>query len=155
MISLFLLLSTQLGCQEEPNALGWWDAIEKDGMQFPIVLEGDIAQEILGDPTLQKAVQEMQIEINEDGTGTLVSHFAMTSEEGEEYNFSYPMPMTTDITTHPYVFRAVDSETAEEIEMTCVHTQADILNCQYTTNDPEAPEGTLNFMRPTDSGPAN
>jgi len=142
MIYLFALM----GCQSEPSVVGWWDAIEKDGMQFPIVYEGDIAQEILGDSTLQKAVQEMQIEVNEDETGTLVSHFAMTSIDGEEYEFSYPMPMTTDISVHPYVFRALDSETAEEIEMTCVHTQADILNCQYVTNDPQAPEGTLSFL---------
>ncbi len=150
MISLFALGFTLVGCQMEPDVVGWWDAIEKDGMQFPIVYEGEVAQEILGDSTLQKAVQEMQIEVNDDETGTLVSHFAMTSIDGEEYDFSYPMPMTTAISVHPYVFRAVDSDTAEEIEMSCVHTQADILNCQYTTNDPQAPEGTLSFVRPVD-----
>jgi len=150
MISLFALGFTLVGCQMEPDVVGWWDAIEKDGMQFPIVYEGEVAQEILGDSTLQKAVQEMQIEVNDDETGTLVSHFAMTSIDGEEYDFSYPMPMTTAISVHPYVFRAVDSDTAEEIEMSCVHTQADILNCKYTTNDPQAPEGTLSFVRPVD-----
>ena len=150
MILLLVLVMTSVGCKSEPDVVGWWDAIEKDGIQFPIVYEGEVAQEILGDSTLQKAVQDMQIEVNEDKVGTLISHFEMTSIDGEEYSFSYPMPMNTDINVHPYIFRAIDSDTAEEIEMICVHTKADILNCQYTTNDPQAPEGTLSFMRPVD-----
>jgi|GEM_PF-3623330 len=44
MISLLVIGFTQLGCQSEPDVVGWWDAIEKDGMQFPIVLEGEVAQ---------------------------------------------------------------------------------------------------------------
>ena len=134
-----------LSCSTEQGIVGLWDAVEKDGMQFPIVYEGEVAQDELGDPDLQKSVQEMQIDIQEEGVGTLVSHFEMTNVDGSTYEFSYPMAMTIDLENNPYVLIARDSETGEEITMECMHTQANLLGCSYTVNDPEIPQGTLTF----------
>ena len=134
-----------LSCSTEQGIVGLWDAVEKDGMQFPIVYEGEVAQDELGDPDLQKSVQEMQIDIQEEGVGTLVSHFEMTNVDGSTYEFSYPMAMTIDLENNPYVLIARDSETGEEITMECMHTQANLLGCSYTGNDPEIPQGTLTF----------
>ena len=147
MNRFWLVGMISVSCAPQEGIVGLWDATEKDGMQFPIVYEGDAAQEELGDPDLQKAVQEMQIDVLAEGTGTLVSHFDMTNTDGSRYDFSYPMEMTVDLTSTPYELIATDNETAESITMSCAHTQSGLLSCSYTVNDPEAPQGTLTFMR--------
>ena len=140
---LSLLISS--ACSTQSEIVGTWDAIEKDGMQFPIILEGETAQDELGDPNLQRSVQEMQISIESSGQGILISNFEMTNLDGSEYDFSFPMPMTIDFNVQPYVLVATDEEIGEEITMLCTLTQAGLLSCSYTINEPNSPEGTLTF----------
>ena len=134
-----------LACAAQTDLAGRWDAIEKDGMQFPIIYEGETAQDEFGDPDLQKAVQEMYIEVLADGTGYLQSDFVMTNIDESSYEFSYPMPMRIDVAAQPYKLVATDEETGEEITMLCTLTQAQLLSCTYTINEPDSPQGTLGF----------
>ena len=159
----FCLIFAACAEPEAQNIVGLWNAIEKDGMQFPIVYEGAVAQEELGDPNLQRVIQEMNIEVFEDETGILVSHFDMTNQDGSTYEFSFPMNMTVALDENPHLLVATDSESGEEISMNCTHTQAQLLSCSYESNTPEnnVPEsnnqennnqdtgqGTLTFQRP-------
>ena len=89
----------------------------------------------------------MEIEIRADGTGVLNSHFEMTDLDGQSYEFSYPMEMTVSLSEIPYVLVASDAETGEEITMRCTPTEADLLSCSYTLNEPNSPEGTLHFLK--------
>ena len=87
----------------------------------------------------------MHINILADGTGYLQSDFVMTNTDESSYEFSYPMPMRITFEIQPYELVATDEETGEEITMLCSLTQAKLLSCTYSLNEPNSPEGTLGF----------
>ena len=130
------------------SPLGMWTGLEKDGMLFPIILEGEIAQSEFEDPDLQRSVQTVLLELYENGTGTLTSVFVMTNIDESTYDFSYSVPMTVDIETEPYLLKAYDEEVDEELNLDCYQTDAGFLSCTYTSNI-ESGTGTLNFIRET------
>ena len=141
------------GCHQEKDEdftiespFGMWVGLEKDGMLFPIILEGEIAQNEFDDSQLQRSVQTVQLDLHEDGTGTLTSTFVMTNTDESTYDFSYSVPMTIDIEQEPYLLRAYDEEVDEELNLECYQTEAGFLNCTYTSNI-EIGTGTLNFIR--------
>ena len=140
------------GCTQEKeeftieSPLGIWMGLEKDGMLFPIILEGEIAQNEFGDAELQRSVQTVQLDLYEDGTGTLTSIFVMTNTDESTYDFSYSVPMTIDIEAEPYFLQAYDEEVDEELNLECYQTEAGFLSCTYTSNI-ESGTGTLNFIR--------
>ena len=142
-----------VGCTQEKkettnleSPLGVWFGLEKDGMLFPIILEGEIAQNEFDDAELQRSVQTVQLDLYEDGTGSLTSNFAMTNIDESTYDFSYSVPMTIDISKEPYLLQAYDEEVDEELNLECYQTEAGFLSCTYTSNI-ESGTGTLNFIR--------
>lgn len=141
------------GCAQEKeeesvieSPLGMWIGLEKDGMLFPIILEGEIAQNEFDDSELQRSVQNVQLDLSDDGTGTLTSMFVMTNIDESTYDFSYSVPMNINIEQEPYVLRAYDEEIEEELNIECYQTEAGFLSCTYTSSI-ESGTGTLNFVR--------
>ena len=142
-----------VGCTQEKeettnleSPLGVWFGLEKDGMLFPIILEGEIAQNEFDDAELQRSVQTVRLDLYDDGTGTLTSTFVMTNIDESTYDFSYSVPMNIDISKEPYLLQAYDAEIDEELNLECYQTEAGFLNCTYTSNI-ESGTGTLNFIR--------
>ena len=141
------------GCEQEKeeesmvdSPLGIWIGLEKDGLLFPIILEGEAAQNEFDDSELQRSVQTVQLELYEEGTGTLTSIFVMTNTDESTYDFSYSVPMSISIEQEPYLLRAYDEEVGEELNLECYQTKAGFLSCTYTSNI-ESGTGTLNFVR--------
>ena len=150
----FVWLNLLWGCAQQKDEdvsemsspLGLWVGLEKDGILFPIILEGENAQNEFDDPELRRSVQTVLIELLEDNTGTLTSNFVMTNIDDDAYDFSYSVPMTIDIETEPYSLVAFDEEVQEEVVFSCYHTQAGFLSCTYQSNIEEE-TGSLNFVR--------
>ena len=134
----------EAGNRESP--LGVWVGLEKDGMLFPIILEGEIAQNEFDDAELQRSVQTVLLDLYDDGTGTLTSTFVMTNIDESTYDFSYSVLMNIDISKEPYLLQAYDAEIDEELNLECYQTEAGFLSCTYTSNI-ESGTGTLNFIR--------
>ena len=145
---LYLCLSF-FACNRNENVLkqdifGVWNCIERDGLGFPIVYEGDAAQESLEDPNLQIAIQTLQMEIDEEYNGILISYFDMTDIDGLNYEFDYPMPLTASGTYPKYKIKAVDDDMGETITLNCTLTNSEILTCSYKDSFDDS-EGTINF----------
>ena len=126
------------------DIFGTWDCIERDGLGFPIVYEGDAAQESLEDPNLQIAIQTLQMEIQENFDGILISYFDMTDIDGLNYEFDYPMPLSASGVYPKYTIVAVDDELGETITMNCTLTKSEILTCSYKDSFDDS-GGTINF----------
>lgn len=149
----FVWLNLILGCiQDEKEAsevsspLGSWSGLEKDGMLFPIILNGDAAQNEFDDPAIQRSVQTVHLIVFENNTGTLTSNFVMTNTDESMYEFSYSVPMTIDIEQEPYLLIAYDEEIDEELTLECYQVEAGFLSCTYTSSIEEE-SGSLNFIR--------
>ena len=128
------------------NVVGLWNCIERDGMSYPRLHVGEDAQEYLGDENVSKLFQILQLDINEDNEGVLISYFDVTESDGEIYSFDFAMPITVK-NNHPrYTITAQNEDGEDEIIFRCTSTTSGILTCTYT-DILEGEEGSIDFLQ--------
>ena len=131
---------------DAPNVVGLWDCIERDGMSYPRLYVDEDAQEYLGDENVSKLFQILQLDINEDNGGELISYFDVTESDGETYSFDFGMPITVKNNNPRYTISAQNEDGEDEIVFRCTLTNSGILTCTYT-DMLEGSEGSINFLQ--------
>ena len=89
-----------LGCSEqsikddtENNSIfRTWRCYERDGLAYPYTYEGNETQEIV-DHDVTKVWQDIQLIINENYTGELISFIDVTENDGAVESFTYALPL--------------------------------------------------------------
>ena len=115
-------------------------------MSYPRLYVDEDAQEYLGDENVSKLFQILQLDINENNGGELISYFDVTETDGTIYSFDFGMPITVK-NNHPrYTIAAQNEEGEDEIVFRCTLTKSGILTCTYT-DILEGSEGSINFLQ--------
>ena len=131
---------------DSQEVVGLWDCIERDGMSYPRLYVDEDAQDYLGDENVSKLFQILQLDINENNGGELISYFDVTESDGATYSFDFGMPITVK-NNHPrYTIAAQNEEGEDEIVFRCTLTNSGILTCTYT-DILEGSEGSINFLQ--------